>query len=36
MICLVQSNDPQFTFEPVGAMPVIWNDPEWPNGERSH
>lgn len=26
IICLVQSNDPQLSFEPVGAMPVLWND----------
>ena len=24
IICLVQSNDAQLTFEPVGAMPVMW------------
>jgi len=28
LICLVQSNDPQIRFEPVGAMPVLWNDDE--------
>jgi hypothetical protein len=27
--CLVQPNDPQLAFEPVGAMPVMWNDAEW-------
>lgn len=34
MICLVQSNDPRLTFEPVGAMPVVWNSAEWLNAER--
>jgi hypothetical protein len=34
IICLVQSNDPQLTFEPVGAMPVMWNDAEWLNSKR--
>jgi hypothetical protein len=34
MICLVQSNDPQLSFEPVGAMPVMWNDAEWLNSKR--
>lgn len=29
LICLVQSNDSDLTFEPVGAMPVVWNDAEW-------
>ena len=24
IICLVQSNDPQLSFAPVGAMPVMW------------
>ncbi|WP_244188748.1 barstar family protein [Streptomyces yokosukanensis] len=28
LICLVQSNDPQIRFEPVGAMPVLWNNDE--------
>jgi hypothetical protein len=35
IICLVQSNDPQLSFEPVGAMPVMWNDAEWLNSKRS-
>lgn len=26
MICLVHSDDPCLGFEPVGAMPVLWND----------
>ena len=34
IICLVQSNDPQLAFEPVGAMPVMWNDAEWLNSKR--
>jgi hypothetical protein len=34
MICLVQSNDPQLSFEPVGAMPVMWNDAEWLDSNR--
>ena len=34
LICLVQSNDPQLSFEPVGAMPVAWNDAEWLNSKR--
>lgn len=34
IICLVQSNDPRLTFEPVGAMPVTWNDAEWLNSKR--
>ena len=33
IICLVQSN-PRLTFEPVGAMPVMWNDAEWLNSKR--
>ncbi|MDQ4213964.1 barstar family protein [Microbacterium sp. ASV81] len=34
IICLVQSNDPRLAFEPVGAMPVVWNDAEWLDTER--
>jgi hypothetical protein len=34
IICLVQSNDPQLSFEPVGAMPVLWNDAELVNSSR--
>ena len=26
VICLMQSNGPQLSFGPVGAMPVLWND----------
>lgn len=32
--CLVQSNDPDIQFEPVGATPVLWNDAEWLNSRR--
>lgn len=34
VICLVQSDDPQLSFEPVGAMPVLWNDAEWLRSKR--
>jgi hypothetical protein len=34
MVCLVQSDDPDLSFEPVGAMPVMWNDAEWLNANR--
>lgn len=34
IICLVQSNDPHLAFEPVGAMPVMWNEEEWLNSKR--
>lgn len=34
LICLVQSNDPQIQFEPVGAMPVMWNSEEWADSKR--
>lgn len=34
IICLVQSDDPRLTFEPVGAMPVLWNDAGWGNSKR--
>lgn len=34
IICLVQSNDPRLAFEPVGAMPVMWNDAEWLSSKR--
>jgi RNAse (barnase) inhibitor barstar len=29
LLCLVQSNDPQLNFPPVGAEPVLWNPREW-------
>lgn len=32
---LVQSNDPDIQFEPVGAMPVMWNSDEWADSNRS-
>lgn len=34
LICLVHSNDPNIRFEPVGAMPVIWNRSEWADVNR--
>lgn len=34
IICLAQSNDPELRFEPVGAMPVMWNEAEWLNSKR--
>ena len=34
LICLVQSEDPQIRFEPVGATPVLWNDAEWLDSRR--
>jgi hypothetical protein len=34
IICLVQSNDPRLSFDPVGALPVMWNDAEWLNSKR--
>jgi hypothetical protein len=34
IICLVQSNNPELSFEPVGAMPVMWNDAESLNSKR--
>ncbi|GAA1843638.1 barstar family protein [Asanoa iriomotensis] len=34
MLCLVQSNDPRITFEPVGASPVLWNPAEWLDAKR--
>ncbi|MGH8828759.1 MAG: barstar family protein [Jiangellaceae bacterium] len=34
LICLVQSDDPRLSFEPVGAMPVLWNDAEWLDAKR--
>ena len=33
-VCLVQSNDPQIRFEPVGATAVAWNDAEWLDSKR--
>ncbi|WP_433289369.1 barstar family protein [Micromonospora sp. CA-244673] len=34
LMCLVQSNDPQIRFQPVGAVPVSWNDAEWLDANR--
>jgi hypothetical protein len=34
MMCLLHSNDPRLSFEPVGAMPVLWNDAEWLDSKR--
>ena len=34
MCCLVQSDDPDLRFEPVGSMPVLWNDTEWLDSRR--
>ncbi|MFE3167950.1 barstar family protein [Streptomyces sp. NPDC059224] len=28
LICLIQSNDPQIRFEPIGATSVLWNNDE--------
>jgi len=32
--CLIHSNDPNIRFEPVGAMPVMWNNDEWLDAKR--
>ncbi|MFD4737797.1 barstar family protein [Streptomyces virginiae] len=34
LICLVHSNDPDIRFDPVGAMPVMWNSDEWLDANR--
>ena len=34
MMVLVQSDDAQIRFEPVGATPVWWNDAEWLDANR--
>jgi hypothetical protein len=34
MLCLVQSDDPRIRFDPVGAMPVMWNHAEWLDAKR--
>lgn len=34
MVCLVQSDDPELSFPPVGARPVGWNDAEWLHSRR--
>ncbi len=28
MLCLIQSDDPELAFQPVGASPVVWNPAE--------
>ncbi|MFH8890507.1 barstar family protein [Streptomyces sp. NPDC017949] len=34
LICLVHSDDPDIRFDPVGAMPVMWNSDEWSDANR--
>ncbi len=34
LICLVHSDDPDIRFDPVGAMPVMWNHDEWLDANR--
>lgn len=34
LITLVQVDDPRFETEPVGAVPVLWNQAEWLNSSR--
>ncbi|WP_234349260.1 MULTISPECIES: barstar family protein [unclassified Streptomyces] len=34
LICLVHSSDPDIRFDPVGAMPVMWNGDEWLDSSR--
>lgn len=34
MLCLVQSDDPEIAFPPVGATPVLWNDEERRTADR--
>ena len=29
LVALIQSDDPQIRFEPVGACPISWNGREW-------
>ena len=36
MCCLIQSNDPTIRFDPVGAMPVLWNDTEWLDSNQQY
>lgn len=35
LIVLVQSDDPEISFEQVGGRPVIWNHREWLNTSRN-
>ena len=34
LLVLVQTDDPQLSFDPVGALPVVWNDAEWLDDSR--
>jgi hypothetical protein len=34
LLVLVQSDDPDLRFDPVGATPVVWNDAEWLDADR--
>ena len=34
LIILVQSDDPEISFEPIGASSVMWNRKEWLNESR--
>ncbi|MGW7671030.1 barstar (barnase inhibitor) [Streptomyces sp. 3212.3] len=34
VLCLVHSDDPDITFQPVGAVPVMWNQAEWLDARR--
>lgn len=34
ILSLAQTDDPRLSFEPVGAMPVVWNPAEWSNAKR--
>ena len=34
MLCLVQSNNPNIHFDPVGASAVMWNPAEWMQANR--
>jgi hypothetical protein len=31
---MIQSDDPQICFAPVGAAPILWNPLEWPDSKR--
>ena len=34
LLALVQSDDPELSFEPVGACPAMWNPREWLDASR--
>lgn len=34
ILALVQTDDPDLRFDPVGAASVVWNDAEWLNASR--